>query len=101
MNALKLTNHAIQRISQRGITPCDIDLVLSLGTEVRDGYLMREKDCRARVAALKREIERIERLEGKRVVIAGECVVTTFHVKQSEDRRLIRAAAQRDLEARP
>lgn len=38
MSALTLTQHAIVRMSQRGIRPNDLDLIESIGTEVEGGY---------------------------------------------------------------
>lgn len=41
---LSPTSHAILRLAQRGIATDDIGLILPVGTEISDGYLVREKD---------------------------------------------------------
>jgi hypothetical protein len=88
--ALHLTNHALERMAQRGIRMSDLDLILELGSEVDDGYLVRDKDCRELEAVLKQFLNRVRRLKGKRVVVADGCVVTTFHARKGEQRRLLR-----------
>jgi hypothetical protein len=89
--ALHLTGHALERMAQRGIRMSDLDLILKIGCEVDDGYLVRDKDCRELEATLKQFLNRIRRLRGKRVVVADGCVVTTFHARKNEQKRLLRA----------
>jgi hypothetical protein len=43
MNTLTITEHAAVRMSQRGIMPKDAELIILIGTEIDDGYLVREK----------------------------------------------------------
>jgi hypothetical protein len=100
MKGFTLSRHAIQRLGQRSISEADVDLVIGLGTEVQDGYLMMERDCQILVEALKRDIQRIQRLSGKRVVIDGSHVVTAFRALPREERRLVRGAERRLLERR-
>ena len=44
MNTLTLTTHAAVRMAQRGMTPKDSELIMLIGTEVDDGYFVRQKD---------------------------------------------------------
>jgi hypothetical protein len=100
MKGVTLSRHAIRRLEQRSISESDVDLVIRLGTEVQDGYLMIERDCQTLVDELKRDIQRIQRLSGKRIVIDGSHVITAFHALPREERRLVRGAERRVLERR-
>ena len=95
---LHLTQHAIQRLSQRSIAASDVELIMEIGSAVPDGYLVRAKDCQALEATLKGLLKRVRRLEGKRVVVADGCLVTAYHADRSEERRLLRQASKRDLQ---
>ena len=87
-----LTAHAALRIAQRGIRHDDLDLIQWIGTEVEGGYLVRQRDFQALERDLKRLREKVRRLIGKRVVIAGGTVVTAYHTQSSKERRLLRTA---------
>lgn len=95
---LDLTSHGRARMAQRAILPEDVELVVALGVEVADGYLMTEKACRARQHELRRQIAHLDRLAGKRVILAGDRVVTAYHATRKRARRLIRRAERRNLE---
>ena len=69
MSTLTLTTHAAVRMAQRGIMPKDAELIVLIGTEVDDGYLVREKDYQEVEHALKRIMPRCRRLVGKRLVV--------------------------------
>lgn len=101
MNKCSLSRHATIRADQRGLTRSDIDMALLLGTEVEGGYFVREKDCDAVIHDLKRLICRITRLRGKRVVVAGSNVVTTYHAKPKKARHLLQRAEQRNFQLSP
>lgn len=76
---LKLTPHAAMRFAQRGFRDGDAELIMAIGTEVEGGYLMREKDVREAEAWLKRQAHKLRRLVGKRVIVAGDMIVTAYH----------------------
>lgn len=92
MSALNPTKHAILRMSQRGIRPDDLELAELIGTEVEGGCLVRKKDVQAFLRALKKLAGQAQRLEGKRVVAAGETVITAYRATRSKQRRLLRRA---------
>jgi hypothetical protein len=92
MKGESLTPHAVVRLAQRGIRATHLDLIKLIGTEVTDGYLVREKDCQAFESDLKRLMEHIHRLRGKRVVVADDRVVTAYHARRSTERRLLRSS---------
>jgi hypothetical protein len=86
MSGLHLTRHAILRMSQRGVGLDDIEIVESIGTEVEGGYLVRRKDVQAFEQQLKKLGDWARRLEGKRVVVKNNIVVTTYHARQTKQR---------------
>jgi hypothetical protein len=92
-----LTRHAVARMSQRAIREDDLELIMLIGTEVEGGYLVRSKDCQAAEKALKRLLHQVRRLDGKRVVVGGGCVVTAYHAHASKERQLLRTADERAL----
>ena len=90
MPQLALSQHGCVRLAQRGIHLSDVDLILQFGTEVDDGFIVREKDCQEVERALKNILTRVRRIRGKRVVVADGCLVTAFHARRSEERRVLR-----------
>lgn len=96
MTHLTLTEHAIFRAAQRGLSGNDIDLITMIGTEVPEGYLVRKKDCQEWERYFKSLLERIWRLEGKRVVTDAGCIVTVYTAKKSKQRNLLRRSEKRN-----
>ena len=92
-----LTRHALTRMAQRAIGEDDPELILRVGTEVEDGYLVRAKDCQSVERQLKRLAHRVRRLQGKRVVVAGDRIVTVYHTCSGTERRLLRGTEERVL----
>jgi hypothetical protein len=71
MSTLILTRHAAIRMAQRSITLRDADLIALIGTEVEDGYLVRAKDYQGIETELKRFLQRLRRMVGKRLIVAN------------------------------
>ena len=46
MKNLELTNHANERLSQRGMTLADAVMIVDFGTEVDGGYIFLQKEHR-------------------------------------------------------
>ena len=86
---MNISNHAQQRLQQRGMTGSDIDLILTHGTETRDGYLLRNQDAKRAEADLRKQIERIHRLAGKFIVVEGETLVTAYHPGRKKQKRIL------------
>ena len=97
MSALTLTPHATVRMMQRGIQTKDAELIALIGTEVKDGYLVRQNDYQQAERVLKVLLARFRRLVGKRLVVADGSVMTAYHVSRAQQRRLLRRAPQSDL----
>ena len=95
---MMMTKHAKRRMAQRGIKLKDAELLEIIGTPVDDGYLVRTKDCQSAEREIKQLLDRIRRLEGKRLVTVDGKLVTAFHIRRREERRLLRRSHKRDLE---
>lgn len=92
-----LTVHAVTRMAQRGITRDDLELIAWIATEVEGGYLVREKDFQALDRELKQLRNHARRLVGKRLVVEGRRVLTTYHTNRGKERRLLRSVEDRSL----
>src|SRR5690348_13706053 len=97
MSALKITEHAAIRMSQRGIMAKDAELIVLIGTEIDDGYLVRENDYKEAERGLKRLLQGFRRLVGKRLVVKDGLIVTAYHPSRPRERRLLRNARDRNL----
>src|SRR5262249_30767612 len=96
MNKLPITTHAAVRMAQRGLNLKDSELIVLIGTEVDDGYLVRSKDYQEVERMLKKLLQRLRRVVGKRLVIAEGRIVTAYHASSSCQRQLLRSAQDRD-----
>ena len=86
MNTCPVTTHAAARIQQRGMRIDDCELIMLIGTEVRDGYLVLAKDCQEMERQLKDLLKRIWRLSGKRIVVSHGRIVTAYHASRRNHR---------------
>lgn len=84
------TPHAVVRVAQRGIRDDDLQLIMSIGTEVEGGILVREKDYLAIEQDVKSRLTRLRRLVGKRIVFKGDVLLTAYHARPAKARRLLR-----------
>ena len=89
---MEITAHAQKRMQQRGMKAADIELIINFGTSVPDGYLLRRKDVTEAVSDLKKDITRLERLEGRVVITSGETVVTVYPTGRAKQKRLLSRA---------
>jgi hypothetical protein len=87
-------------MAQRSFRENDLDLIIMIGTEVEDGYLVRTKDRLAAERVLKQLLDQIRRLDGKRLVMESGSVITAYRPGRETERRLMRNAGDRDLAAR-
>lgn len=90
MSALLPTHHGAVRMAQRGFNLRDAELIAMVGTEVEDGYLVRHVDYQEIERVLKKFLERVRRLRGKRLVVTTGRIVTAYHATNSHQRQLLR-----------
>jgi hypothetical protein len=95
---LVLTDHASVRMSQRSVSLPDVELITLIGTKVGDGYLVRAQDCQQIEMHVKRFLDRVRKLEGKRLVVANGRIVTAYQASRRKQRRLLRNAQERLVE---
>ncbi len=86
-----LTRHAETRMRQRGLRDADLHLLLDCATQVApDAYLLTRKDAAREIARHKREIQRLERLSGRKIVVDGAAVLTCYYSRPKDQRRTLR-----------
>ncbi len=91
MDGIAYSNHAGQRMQQRGIRERDIDLLLSCGTQIDDAsILLSDKDAAREIERRKHEIQALERLRGCKVVIIEGVVVTCYHAYAKHLKKVLR-----------
>lgn len=85
------TRHAERRLNQRGIRPCDVDLLLNSATQVSpDAYLLTNSDVEREILRRKQEIQQLEKLRGIKLVVQGDTLITAYRSQQSDQRRTLR-----------
>jgi hypothetical protein len=97
VNNLAISRHAVVRLAQRGIRATNAELIALIGTEIDDGYVVLTKDYQQAEAVLKNFLDRLRRVVGKRLVVADGRIITAYHLRKNVQRRLLRAAHDRDL----
>ena len=90
MERIMCSNHATQRMQQRGIRERDVDLVLNCGTQIDNvSVLLSDKDAAREIERRKHEIQALERLRGCKVVIIEGVVVTCYHAHAKHLKKLL------------
>jgi hypothetical protein len=92
MHEIQLTHHAKIRMKQRGFRKADIDLFLTVATQVADdAYFLTDHDVAREIERRKNEIQKLERLRGSKIIVEGDALVTLYHaapaVRQSSNMR--------------
>lgn len=97
MTELQLTKHAEKRASQRGFRKDDFDLIAIIGSEVDDGFLLTRYDFKSFEHKCRRLIQRVRRLQDKRVVVAGDEIITAYHAAPAKQRKLLRVSREKGV----
>jgi hypothetical protein len=90
----QLTQHAKTRMPQRNLKKSDLDIVLTLGTEINDGVILTNNDASQAIRELKDEIKRVERLTNLFVVIENEALITAYRPRPSKMKKIMRRRRQ-------
>ena len=88
--SLLLTDHAVQRLAQRGLTLSHLELAMFIASEVEGGFFVRNDDARQAARQLRDIAASFERLAGKRIVASETVVVTGYHATPAKVDRLLR-----------
>ena len=89
---MEFSSHARKRMQQRSMSLTDVEMIVSHGTQVRDGYLLRERDVNKEVSRLKSEIRALERLRNRAVICDRGTVVTVYPAAKRKQKKLLDSA---------
>ena len=88
---LTITDHALQRMNQRGYRKRDVDVVLRYGTTIRDAVVfLSRKDAERAILDAKEEIRALERLKGTKLVVETDSIVTLYRPSRRRVKRMFR-----------
>ena len=91
MSGLVYSNHARSRMQQRGLRRRDVELIVDFGTRVSDdAYILRRQDVDREIERRRREIQALSRLQGRKVVVAADTVVTAYCPRPAVRKRDLR-----------
>lgn len=87
---MKLTFHAQMRMQQRAVRDRDLPLIQEVGTEFKDGLILLDRNVDKAIFERREEIQRLEKLRGKAVIIAGDTVLTTYNPCRKKKKQILR-----------
>ena len=86
-----ITQHAEMRMNQRGIRKEDLGLLLATADQVAsDAYLMTNEIADEEIARRKKEIQQFERLRGKKLIVEGGIIITSYHATRRDQTKTYR-----------
>ena len=92
------SRHAETRMQQRGIREEDIALIIGLGTQVDDEtWFMRNRDVARGIQMLKRNIQLLERLANRKVVMRSGHVITAYPSRPADQKGTLRRGRQKGM----
>ena len=95
MNEVTYSKHAETRMQQRGLRPADLELILKHGSRLgEEVYFLSGKDVTERVNQLKAEIQCLERLNGKKLVLVNDVLVTCYSSSKRNQKCMYRRAKE-------
>ena len=98
MTDIIYTRHAKTRMQQRGIRKADISIILACGTQIDDEtWLMCNRDATREIETRKREINVLQRLKNRKVVIRNGRVITAYPSNSADQKRTLRRGRQKGL----
>jgi hypothetical protein len=97
MTFLNMTNHAETRFSQRSLSPNDLSLLLRIGSETSEGFMVLNRDFQSFERDLKRLAQRVRRLVGKRIIVNSGKVVTGYQCCKKTEKAMLRNSKEKGL----
>jgi len=91
----RISLHAARRLRQRGLREGDLDRVRASGEEFSEGYLLSKRAIGEKVAELKGEIQRLERLRDVVLIEQDDTFVTVYRANHRRCRRILNGGATR------
>lgn len=96
MSDMVYTRHAQTRTQQRAIRKADIRLIRKHGTMVDDDtWLLLRRDAIREIEIRKKEIQQLERLKNRKVVIREDWLVTAYPSRPADQKRALRRGRQK------
>jgi hypothetical protein len=88
MNSIFLTRHAEQRTSQRGFLRSGIETIFHHGEMISDQeVLMTDREINARIMELKNEIQSLDKLRNRKLVVDGSTIITSYCLTKKAKRK--------------
>jgi hypothetical protein len=85
------TQHAKVRMKQRGLRVDDLSLVVDTAEHITPNKLFMTAAAADRaIARRKQEIQQLERLKGKLLVVDGNTIITVYHTVKKQEKSLLR-----------
>ena len=95
MTDMVYTRHAEIRMQQRGTRKTDIALILRVGTQVDDEcWILLRRDVAREIEIRQREIQALERLANRKVVVREDHALTNYPSKLMDQKRTLRYSRQ-------
>jgi len=97
-SSMVLSNHAEQRIRQRGLRHSDITLILDHGTPAGEATVLRNRDVQNVISHLKETMRRLNRLAGVAVIMEQDTIVSVYRPSKSKRRAWMQKARSESVE---
>jgi hypothetical protein len=88
---LSKSDHATVRMAQRSVTNQQVNYIMTHGSNIDDNIVMiTNKDFVRHEAALKAELKVLQKLKNKKLVVAGDVIITTYHSSKSDQKKAMK-----------
>ena len=95
---LTYTVHAEERMQQRGMRKGDEEFIVELGTQIDDEtWILLDRDARRAIEERKREIQRLDRLANRKVIMRGERLITAYPSCIQDQKRTLRRGREKGV----
>ena len=92
------TRHGETRMRQRGMRKGDVDLILACGTQVdAETWFLRKRDVDRAIESHKQEIQALQRLRNRKVVVRDGRVSTAYPSRPSDQKHTLRRGRRKGL----
>ena len=86
---MTITNHANERLRQRGLKESDVEFIINNGTVRGTKAMLTNKDRQELIRKAKKTISIVTRLAGKQLIVDGDDVITVYHANTRQQRRFM------------
>ncbi len=100
MSGLIVTPHAAARLRQRGYADGDLDWLLEIAVETRDGLYVTQKQARALASRYRKLADRIEHLAGTFLVVENGRLITIYRPNRRKANEVLRGSRRHTRKGR-